>query len=325
VLEFFRRNRVLLASALCLVLAASLAVRTGSGRTRSDGLGRFFLWVMAPLQSATAGAGRALSGTWQGFVDLWHARDENLRLRDESRTLREELERLTEVELENERLRRLLDFRQGLRGDLLTARVIGHDATGLARTLTVDRGESDGVTRGAAALAPEGIVGQVFLASSHAARILLVSDHNSGVDALVQRSRARGIVQGTVDGGCVLKYVKRTDDVQVGDLLVTSGIDGIFPKGLPVGRVVAVDKRGRGLFQHAEVQPHVDVDALEEVLLTQGPVTVDETLPASPAEPQVPARAVRPPTPAPKAAPKAPPEPRTTLPAEPEPAEELGD
>lgn len=274
-LEFFRRNRVLLASALCLVLAASLAVRTGSGRTRSDGLGRFFLWVMAPFQSATAGAGRALSGTWRGFADLWHARDENLRLRDESRTLREELERLTEVELENERLRRLLDFRETLRGDLLTARVIGHDATGLARTLTVDRGESDGVTRGAAALAPEGIVGQVFLASAHAARILLVSDHNSGVDALVQRSRARGIVQGTVDGGCVLKYVKRTDDVQVGDLLVTSGIDGIFPKGLPVGRVVSIEDKGSALFHFAVVAPAADFARVEEVLLLTSQTTQD--------------------------------------------------
>src|SRR5207247_9702217 len=157
-------------------------------------------------------------------------------------------------------------------GELLTARVIGRDATGLARTLTIDRGESAGVARGAAALAPAGVVGQVFLVSRHAARVLLVSDHNSGVDVLVQRTRARGIVQGTIEAGCVLKYVKRTEDVQVGDELVTSGMDGIFPKGLPVGRVVAIDKRGQGLFQSAEVAPRVDVDQLEEILVTRGPL-----------------------------------------------------
>jgi rod shape-determining protein MreC len=128
-------------------------------------------------------------------------------------------------------------------------------------------------------LVPEGIVGQVFLVSGNAARILLVSDHNSGVDALVQRSRARGIVQGTVDGGCGLKYVKRTEDLQVGDAVITSGADGIFPKGLPIGRVTSVDKRGRGLFQSAEVQPRVDFEQLEEVLVTRGAVTATEPRP----------------------------------------------
>src|SRR5262249_41469697 len=120
------------------------------------------------------------------------------------------------------------------------------------------------------------VVGQVFLVSRHAARVLLVSDHNSGVDALVQRTRARGIVQGTVDAGCGLKYVKRTEDVQVGDTVVTSGLDGIFPKGLPIGQVVAVDKRGQGLFQYAEIAPRVDFSQLEEVLVARGPVTTAE-------------------------------------------------
>src|SRR6185295_1055291 len=150
--------------------------------------------------------------------------------------------------------------------------VIGRDATRLSRTILIGRGETDGVVRGAAVLAPQGVVGHVFQTSPHSARVLLVSDHNSGVDALVQRTRARGIVQGTVDAGCVLKYVKRTEDVQVGDTLVTSGLDGIFPKGLPVGRVTAIDKRGQGLFQSAEVAPRVDVDQLEEVLVTRGTV-----------------------------------------------------
>jgi rod shape-determining protein MreC len=148
--------------------------------------------------------------------------------------------------------------------------VIGRDATGLARTLVIDRGEADGITKGAAALAPEGIVGQVFLASAHAARVLLIADHNSGVDALVQRTRARGIVQGTAEGGCGLKYVKRTEDVQVGDTVVTSGLDGVFPKGVPIGHVVAVDKQGQGLFQYAEVAPRVDFGQLEELLVSRG-------------------------------------------------------
>lgn len=275
---------MLLTAALCLGVGAALVLQAGRTPGRGDGLGRAFLELMAPFQRGASGIGRTVSGSWHGVVDMVHARGENVTLRERTQRLERELDRLSEVDLENARLRRLLEFRQTLQGDLLTARVVGRDATGLARTLTIDRGESVGVRRGAAALAPEGIVGQFFLVSPHAARVLLITDHNSGVDALVQRTRARGIVQGTVDAGCVLNYVKRTEDVQVGDTLVTSGLDGIFPKGLPIGRVLAVDKRGPGLFQSAEVAPDVDPERLEEVLVTRGEGAVGEPKPATPGE-----------------------------------------
>ncbi len=281
-LDFLRRNRILLSSALCLLVAVGLALRTSRAPTRSDALGRFFLEVMAPLQRGTTAVGRGVSGSWQGVTSLFHARDENVVLRARVRELRQELDRLTEVDLENQRLRRLLGFREALRGQLLTARVIGRDALGRPRTLVIDRGEADGVTKGNAVLAPEGVVGQVFLASRHAARVLLVSDQNSGVDALVQRTRASGIVQGTgrPDGACILKYAKRTEDVQVGDAIITSGLDGIFPKGLPVGVVTSVDKRGQGLFQSPEIAPRVEFEQLEEVLVPLAGVE-----PAEPAPP----------------------------------------
>lgn len=282
-MDFIRRNRVLLTSALCLLVGAALVMRTGRQPTRADRLGRFFLEVMAPLQRTTTAVRRAVTGTWDGLLSLVSARDENVALRAHVRQLEQQVDRLTEIDLENARLRRLLDFRATFSGDVLTARVIGRDATGLARTLVIDRGEGDGIKKGAAALAPEGVVGQVFLASRHAARVLLISDHNSGVDALVQRTRARGIVQGTAEGGCGLKYVKRTEDVQVGDTVVTSGLDGVFPKGLPIGHVLAVDKRGPGLFQYAEVAPRVDFEQLEELLVARGSLAAADA-PGTPAE-----------------------------------------
>jgi len=282
-LDFIRRNRVFLTSAACLLLAAGLAFRTGRQQTRADRLGRFFLELMAPLQRSTAAVDRAVVSLWRSVIELVGARNENVVLRVRVQQLEQEMDRRSELDIENARLRGLLDFRRTLQGDVLTARIIGRDATGLARTLVIDRGEADGVVKGAAALAPQGVVGQIFLASRHAARILLISDHNSGVDAVVERTRARGIVQGTVDG-CGLKYVKRTEDVQVGDTVVTSGLDGIFPKGLPVGTVVSVDKRGQGLFQSAEVTPRVDFDRLEEVLVARGSFTLLQEAPAAPEE-----------------------------------------
>ena len=269
-MEFIRRNRVLLASAALLVVAAALVVQNGRTPARNDHLGRFFLEVMAPLQRSATAVENAITGSWRGVGDLVHARSENAALREQARQLHRELDRLAEVDLENARLRKLLDFRDTLVGDVLTARVIGRDATGLARTLTIDRGERDGVVKGAAVLAPAGVVGQVFLASAHAARVLLITDHNSGLDAIVQRTRARGIVEGTVTEGCGLKFVKRTEDLQPGDIVVTSGVDGIFPRGLPIGRIQAVDKQGQGLFQYAQIDPAVDVERLEEVLVIIG-------------------------------------------------------
>jgi len=275
-LEFLRRNRLLATAALFLVVAAALVVRTGGGgRWRDDRLGRLFLELMAPLQRAGTAAARTVSDGWHGAAGLWHAREEVETLRGRVLELERDTMRLAEADLENARLRELLAFRQTLKGELLTAGVIGHDAAGLSRTITIDQGSAAGVARGAAVLAPGGLVGQVFLVSPHAARVLLITDHNSGVDAVVQRTRGRGIVEGAVDGRCALKFVKRTEDLQVGDLVLSSGLDGIFPRGLPVGRIAAVDKQGQGLFQYAQVDPVVDVDELEEVLVTLGPVVPD--------------------------------------------------
>jgi len=271
-LDFLRRNRLLATAALFLVVAAALIVRTSASRLRDDRLGGLFLELMAPLQRGATLASRTVADLRAGAVGLWRARQEVEQLRARVRDLERDTAVLTETQLENDRLRTLLDFRQTLHGELLTARVIGHDASGLSRTVTIDQGTAAGVEKGAAVLAPGGLVGQVFLASPHAARVLLVTDHNSGVDAVVQRTRGRGIVEGTIEGHCGLKFVKRTEDLQVGDLVLSSGFDGIFPPALPVGRISAVDKQGQGLFQYAQIEPAVDVDRLEEVLVTLGPV-----------------------------------------------------
>jgi rod shape-determining protein MreC len=286
-LEFLRRNRLLATAALFLVLAAGMILRTGTSHERDDQLGRIFLELMAPLERAGTFASRTVADAWDSASGLLRARDEAEALRGRVRQLERDTARLAETEAENARLRTLLDFRRTLGGTLLATRVIGHDAAGLSRTLVVDQGSAAGIAKGAAVLAPEGIVGQVFQVSPHAARVLLVSDHNSGVDAVVQRTRGRGIVEGTADGRCGLKFVKRTEDLQVGDLVVSSGLDGIFPRGLPIGRIQAVDKQGQGLFQYAQIDPAVDVERLEEVLVMVGappapPVGDDPEAPGPP-------------------------------------------
>lgn len=274
-IEFLRRNRVLFASGFFLAVAVSLILQTGDGRGRSDRLGKLLLELISPLQRPVAVMTRGAGHTEHAVRDVFRTREKLVEARTRLRHLEDQVGHVDEVVKENERLRKLLDFRLTLKGDVIGARIIAHDPSSLAQTLVIDRGEADGVRKGAAVLVADGVVGHVFLASTHAARVLLITDHNSGVDAVVQRTRARGIVEGAIDGGCGLKFVKRTEDVKVGDVVVTSGLDGIFPKGSPIGRVSAIDKRGHGLFQYATLVTSVDMSDLEEVLVTRGPVEVD--------------------------------------------------
>jgi len=134
----------------------------------------------------------------------------------------------------------------------------------------IDKGSSDGVRKGMAVVTPLGVVGQVVGVTPHAAKVLLLTDPNSGIDVLVQRTRSRGIVSGSLDSGTVLKYVKRSEDIQEGDRLITSGIDGIFPKGMMVATVIKVHKQHIGLFQFIEVLPAVQTARIENVLVVAG-------------------------------------------------------
>lgn len=266
-MEYLRRNRILLASAgllLCSLLLVSVSVRSPAAR---DPVGRVLLDALAPFQVVFGWIGRGTGRLWSGYMAMVDARQENEQLRAQVAALSAQLLRSSEVERENARLAALLDLRAGIRGTAYGARVIGRDANPMAMTLTIDRGTRDGVRRGLAVVAPQGVVGQVAEASYTAARVVLLTDHNSGIDAIVQRSRARGVVKGGTDGRCRMEYLTRDADVQVGDRILTSGLDGTFPKGLVVGDVVEIGRSNRGLLQAATVQPSVELEKLEEVLV----------------------------------------------------------
>jgi rod shape-determining protein MreC len=268
-LDFLRRYQVQVSSAILLFVAATLLSANANRAERVDPLARFVLEAVYPLQLGVTRMTEGVSHLWQGYVDLIGIRAEAEALRERVRTLEGELTRMAEVGAENLRLHRLLEIRPEVGHPLVAARVIGWGASTRDRTMTLDKGERDGVVKGAAVLVPEGVVGHVFETSPSAARVLLISDHNSGVDSLVERSRVRGIVQGQLSD-CDLKYVKRGADVRAGDRLVTSGLDGIFPKGILIGDVVQVQTHERGLFQTITVEPRVVFDRLEEVLVTTG-------------------------------------------------------
>lgn len=279
-LAFVRRNAVLVTTGMLLALSLALLIGNARSQRRIDPLGALMLELVTPLTRATSAASGAFGEAWDGYVNLVGVRQENAWLRKRVRELEAHTDRTADLASQNARLQALLDLRESMPGQAVAARITGADLNGLFRTATLNKGERAGITKGMAVIAPQGVVGQVITTSPNAARVLLLEDQSSGVDALVQRSRARGIVQGGSNAGAVLKYAKRRDELQVGDRLVTSGLDGIFPKGVPIGDIVAVIPGDHGLFQSAEVQPAVDFSKLEEVLAVAAPAV--EIPPAPP-------------------------------------------
>ncbi len=266
-LEFVRRNRVLLSSGFFLLCSLGLLSANAQHPGRIDPLGRVFLEIMAPFQRLTAGVGGGMRGIWTRYVALVGLQHENDQLLDRVRDLERRTSHQGEVELMNRRLKRLLALERELPTSAVAAAVTARDATVWFQSLTLNKGELDGILSGMPVMAPEGVVGLISSTSPHAARVLLLTDPNSGIDVLVQRTRVRGIVSGLLERGTILKYVKRSEDVRVGDRVVASGLDGVFPKGLPVGRVSKVSRKDRGLFLYAEVTPAADASRLEEVLV----------------------------------------------------------
>ena len=278
-LEFFRRNQILLTSGGLLFLSLLLVSSNARQRRVDDPVSNLLLEGMRPVQHGLTQAAKALAQVWQRYLALIGLQRENEALRQRILELEQEAVRLAEVEQTNRRLSDLLGFRGTLRGNAVTAQVTGKDPLPWFHSFVISRGVEDGVRKGMAVLSPYGVVGQVQAASAHAARVLLITDHNSGIDAVVQRSRARGIVEGAVTEGCVMKYLKQGEDVQVGDRVVTSGLDGIFPKGVVIGHVTNLSRRSRGLLQAADIEPAVPFDRIEEVLVVDAVATVDEELP----------------------------------------------
>lgn len=265
--SFWWRNRVALLSGLLLLFSAHLV----SIGVRPDGLlggpAAVLMELVRPLQLAAAGTTRAATALARDYLLLVGVRRDNARLRKELAGLSTLRVRLAEAELENRRLAELVELKDALGLKAVAASVIGSDATGLARTLVLGQGRKRGLKSGMAVLCNQGVVGKLIATSPDAARVLLIDDHNSALDAFDQRSRARGIVAGQLDGGLTMKYVERKEEVALGDAVITSGLDGIFPRGLLIGRISRVERRGPGLFVNVEVAPAVDFRRLEQVLV----------------------------------------------------------
>ena len=252
---------LLLLSALILI---SLRVKERKGVAFFDGL---LMEISSPFQKASTFAIKKVRGVFQEYLFLVHLHRENERLKKKMADIQRENDQMREMVLSHERLRKLLQFRETLSSTLVAAEVVGRDPSSWFKSVTINKGEKDGVRKGMAVISPEGVIGQILKTAPSHSVVLLVTDYNSAIDSIIQRTRAKAIVEGGGENRCQLKYLLRTEDVVAGDRVVTSGLGGNFPKGLMIGEIRKVDKKGHGIFQYAELVPSVDFTRLEEVLI----------------------------------------------------------
>ncbi len=225
------------------------------------------LFVTVPVQYTVSGIIKGSARLVNKYMFLMDVKKDNHRLVAKNIELLNNLYRLEDVVNENSRLRKLLDFKNKLTSRVLSAEVIGKDPRQLFKTVRISKGAADGIKQGMSVLSDQGLVGQVIRTSSNYSDVILVTDPNSNIDAIVQNSRFRGVLEGLGKTECRLKYLERLDDVNVGDVILTSGMGKRFPKGLIIGTVSKVDKKKYGTTQQVTVKPVVDFSRLEEVFV----------------------------------------------------------
>ena len=276
-LALFRKYQIPLSCCFCVVLSLYILTAAARGQLKSDPIGPVLLWLLRPLQIAAHSITSWIREMQESHVTVAGYTAENERLRKRIVELEMERNRFFEAEATNQQLRQLLDFRSQLPSASITASIIANSASAWFQSCSIDKGSADGVRKGMSVVTPLGVVGRVVDVAARSAKVLLLTDANSGIDVMVQRTRARGIVSGSLENGTVLKYVKRTEDIQVGDRLITSGLDGVFLKGLMVGTVSKVRKQNLGLFQTIEVMPAISPARVEIVLVVNAAADQPQT------------------------------------------------
>ena len=252
-----------------ILISAQVNTRTGVPMLEAATFGTF-----AEVQRATTSVVGGVQDSWNNYFALQRVRGENEQLKAEMAQLRVQMQQERALAQQSRELQQLLDLRSSLQIETTAANVIGAGASAEFRTMTLDKGTAEGLKPDMAVISPDGVVGRVILPTGRAAKLQLLIDRNAAAGAMIERTRAQGLAMGT-GAGMRLDYLSGTADVKPGDRVVTSGIDGIYPKGFVIGQIQSVE-RGAGEFKEITVQPAVDFAALESVLVVlTPPVTTD--------------------------------------------------
>jgi rod shape-determining protein MreC len=264
---FSRKMFILIGVALFIAINFTVITMSSRESFPVNSLERVNISLISPFQKLiTKGLGFA-DNIWKTYFVTVIAVEENARLRKQMAFVTQTQNRFEELKLENSRLKKFVNFTSSVHDIYVAAQVISRDPSPWFKTIIVDKGADDGVIKGSPVLVSEGIVGQTIMVTDTYSKVLLITDRNSAVDALVQNTRVRGIVKGNNTENCSFVYALRKDEIQKGEMIVSSGLDQVFPKGLKIGQVMDVKKMHSQLFQDIIIETSVDFDKLEEVLV----------------------------------------------------------
>ncbi|MBP1710024.1 MAG: rod shape-determining protein [Deltaproteobacteria bacterium] len=249
-------------AATLILLSYNLMYDTGTSVLKN-----MALEAATPFQKVFNLSVSNVKSAWKRYIHLVGLEDENRKLKSKMAALQEELILYKEGNLETQRLKKLLSLQDTYPHRFIAARVIGKELSVISKTLWIDKGKTHGLEPGMPVLVSPGLIGRLTDVSWHSSKVLLLIDENSNVDVLIQRTRVQGIARGAGSRGCVVRYVPKIQDVREGDVVVTSGLSNIFPKGLLVGKVSYVNRLDAGLFSKIHVAPFADLASVEEVMV----------------------------------------------------------
>jgi rod shape-determining protein MreC len=223
--------------------------------------------ITAPFQKFIEYTVNVTKAFWLNYFYLVNVQRENRDLSRKMNALKMENAEYSERLATHERIYKLLRFKQTINHPAVAAQVIGLDPSGWFKSVIIDKGKNAGIRTDLPVVNQSGVVGRVVSVSPNYAKVLLIIDQNSAVDCLMKRSRDRGLLKGSSSEICKLDYVGKSCNIKVGDMAITSGLGGVFPKGLPVGQILRVRDFPEGLFKDIDVNPTVNFSKLEEVLV----------------------------------------------------------
>lgn len=223
--------------------------------------------VFTPIKAFINSIVQGVDRMGEDYLSLRNVKEENMALRKEIENLKMEKARLLEIEKQHDRLVKLLDLKKVFPPKTVTAEVISNDFSNWFKVIVVNRGEESGVHRRMAVVTADGLVGRTVEVNSHSTKVLLLTDFRSAVDAMVQRTRDRGVVKGNNSSIFEMKYIPLNAEIKIGDAVISSGLGGVFPKGFFIGTITKIKRKKNSLFQEAEVVPNIDLSKIEEVFI----------------------------------------------------------
>jgi len=286
-IQFLQQKKATLVLVALVSLMLVLMSHDVGGRGGTDVASEILFKAGAPAMSAGSSVTGAVGDVFKNYADLRGVRAENQRLKEDLLRTEHERDEAREEASEGERLQALFEMRKSLPPPAIAARVVASGLASGSATLLIDRGTVDGVRPGMPVIGVGGVVGRVLLASPTLSKVLCLTDPRSGVGVTMQQSGFHAVLEGTTAGSCSVNYLPPYAEVAPGDLVVTSGLDRIYPKGISVGRIVGRPE-GQGLQRRFEVRPTVDLARLAEVLVLKAPPPERE--PQDAVEPPPPAK-----------------------------------